>query len=260
MFAKEVSSLVELRVLGIVLQQDDNVNESLQKGFLESLCILQKLQTLRIFGRDRLDLEHFVKEGWVPPPALRSFVTVDCWFSALPTWITSVNLSELQIGVRQLWQEGLQILGRLQELRFLQLAVERMMEKLVVDADAFPRLRVLRLRCGTCLVFHRGAMPAIRTLEFVLDVDIASGQFDWGLENLTLLEQVSTTIRHGNGSAAQVLEAEAALKNAMCIHPNHPDLKITKVPLPSQGDQQEQVDANEENSSAGSSEIRECSA
>ncbi|CAN6226837.1 unnamed protein product [Urochloa humidicola] len=263
-FAEEVSSLVELRVLGIVLQQDDDVSESLQKGFLESLCNLHKLQTLRIFGGGggELNLENFVTEGWVPPPALRSFITVKCWFSALPTWITSVNLSELQIGVRQLSQEGLQILGRLQELRFLQLAVESMMEKLAVDAYAFPRLRVLRLRCGTCLVFRLGSMPAIRTLEFVLDMDIASGQFNWGLNKLCSLEQVSTTLRHGNDSAAEVSDAEAALENAMHCHPNRPDLKITKVALPSQGDQQdqEQEDANEENSSAESLEIRECSA
>jgi hypothetical protein len=180
MLAEVVSSLAELRVLGIVLQRDD-ANES----FLESLCNLKKLQTLRIFGRGGTHLEYFImSELWVPPPALRMFVAVHCCFSALPTWISSTNLTELQIGVRKLLREGLEILGRLQELRTLKLAAEHMMEELAVDADAFPRLRFLRLRCGTCLVFRRGAMPEVQKLEFVLDVHSSAGggQFDWGLE------------------------------------------------------------------------------
>jgi hypothetical protein len=237
MLAEVVSSLAELRVLGIVLQRDD-ANES----FLESLCNLKKLQTLRIFGRGGTHLEYFImSELWVPPPALRMFVAVHCWFSALPTWISSTNLTELQIGVRKLLREGLEILGRLQELRTLKLAAEHMMEELAVGADAFPRLRFLRLRCGTCLVFRRGAMPEVQKLEFVLDVHSSAGggQFDWGLENLTSLEQVSATIRRVNGSEAQVVEAESALKNAMGIHPNRPDLEITMVPFPSH-EQQEQ--------------------
>jgi hypothetical protein len=119
------------------------------------------------------------------------FVAVHCWFSALPTWISSTNLTELQIGVRKLLREGLEILGRLQELRTLKLAAEHMMEELAVGAVAFPRLRFLRLRCGTCLVFRRGAMPEIQKMELVLDVHSSTcryggGQFDWGLENLTL--------------------------------------------------------------------------
>jgi hypothetical protein len=236
MLAEVVSSLAELRVLGIVLQRDD-ANES----FLESLCNLKKLQTLRIFGRGGTHLEYFMSGLWVPPPALRMFVAVHCWFSALPTWISSTNLTELQIGVRKLLREGLEILGRLQELRTLKLAAEHMMEELAVGADAFPRLRFLRLRCGTCLVFRRGAMPEVQKLEFVLDVHSSAGggQFDWGLENLTSLEQVSATIRRVNGSEAQVVEAESALKNAMGIHPNRPDLEITMVPFPSH-EQQEQ--------------------
>lgn len=99
---KELNRLAELRVLDILLKQG-MTSQSSEKDLVESLCILNKLQTLRIFG-DHSDLD-FMTEGWTPPPNLQRFVTIDGWYSVLPTWISNAeNLSELQIGVRELWR------------------------------------------------------------------------------------------------------------------------------------------------------------
>lgn len=217
---KEMANLVELRVLDIALQQDDNeICSQSQKDVLEFLSIVQKMQSLRVYGCSDLDFMKS-KEGWAPPPGLRRFVAVDGWFSELPTWVSDAeSLSELQIGVRELWREGLQSLGRLRELRFLRLAVERMGERLAVDADAFPDLTHLRLSAETCLVFRRGAMPKVEVLEFVLDVDKFDGDFNWGLSNLRSLEKVTVNLRIGNSASANE-EAEAALRHAVGSHPN----------------------------------------
>ncbi|KAL6653559.1 hypothetical protein ACP70R_008483 [Stipagrostis hirtigluma subsp. patula] len=258
-FAKDVASLMELRVLDIALQQE--VNEDLQKQFLLSMCNLSKVQTLRILGHGGSKMEHFLRGGWVPPPALQRFMAMDCLFSAVPTWISSVNLSELQIGLREMWREDLQTLGRLPDLRSLRLAVEHMGERLVVSADAFPCLRQLRLLSETCLVFRQGAMPKLETLDFVLDLDKAKGEFDWGLESLTLLEQVTARLRCAN-HASRADQAEAALRHAAGVHPNRPTIEI--IVLPSDGDEEQQtqpeVGRERISSSAGSSEIQEYSA
>jgi len=223
-FLKELTSLVELRVLDILLQQD--VNESSQKDFMGSLCNnLHKIQDLRVSGCSDLD---FMREGWKPTPSLRRFIAVDSWFSVLPTWAGNAeNLSELHLGVRELWREDLQSLGRLRKLRFLRLAVEHMRERLAVDADAFPSLTQLRLRGETCLVFRRGAMPKLAILEFVLDVDKANGDIDWGLGNLPLLEKITVNLRCANDASA--VSAEEALKHATSDHRNRPTLEITMI-------------------------------
>ncbi|RLM70303.1 hypothetical protein C2845_PM17G14920 [Panicum miliaceum] len=222
-FLKELTSLVELRVLDILLPQQ-GVSESSQKDFMGSLCNLRKIQDLRVSGCSDLD---FMREGWEPTPSVRRFIAADsCWFSVLPTWASNAkNLSELHLGVMELWREDLQSLGRLRQLRFLRLAVERMGERLAVDADAFPSLTQLRLRGETCLVFHRGAMPKLAILEFVLDVDKANGDIDWGLGNLPSLKKV--TVNHRCANDASAVSAEEALYHATSAHPNRRTLEIT---------------------------------
>ncbi|OEL28993.1 putative disease resistance RPP13-like protein 3 [Dichanthelium oligosanthes] len=222
-FMKELNCLVELRVLHIVLQKE--VRESSQKDFMESLCNLHKIQDLRVSGCSDLD---FMREGWEPAPSLRKFVAVDGWFSVLPTWASNAeNLSELHLGVKELRREDLQSLGRLRELRILRLVVERTGERLAVDADAFPTLTQLRFHGETCLLFRRGAMPKVAVLEFVLDVNKANGDFDWGVSNLSSLERVTVNLRSADG--ASTAEAEDALKHATSAHPNRPTLEITMV-------------------------------
>ncbi|WVZ82785.1 hypothetical protein U9M48_030012 [Paspalum notatum var. saurae] len=233
-FMKELASLVELKVLNIVLQQD--MSENSQKIFLQSLCNLHKIQDFSVSGCPDLD---FIGEGWEPPPSLQRFITVDGSFSVMPGWASNTeNLSELYLGVRDLRREDLQSLGRLRNLRILRLAVERMSMRLAVDADAFPCLTQLQLRAKTCLVFCLGAMPKVAVLEFTLDMDRANGDFDWGLENLLSLEKVTVYLRSMNG--ASTAEGEAALKDAISVHPRHPTLEIAMVACHPDDDQQVQ--------------------
>ncbi|CAO2150445.1 unnamed protein product [Urochloa humidicola] len=229
-FIKELASLVELRVLDIVLPQD--VSESSQKHLMESLCNLHKIQDLRVSGCSDLD---FMREGWEPTPSLKRFIAVDGWFSVLPTCVSNAQkLSELEVGVREMWREDLQALGRLPELSFLRLAVERMGERLAVDADSFPSLTQLRLRGETCLVFRRRAMPKLTVLEFDLDVDKADGDLEWGLGNLRFLQKVTVNLRSANDASA--VSAQEALRRATSAHPNRPTLEITMLQPVSEAD------------------------
>ncbi|KAL6654517.1 hypothetical protein ACP70R_007982 [Stipagrostis hirtigluma subsp. patula] len=256
-FVKELGSLTELRGLEITLEE--GVDVRMKKDLVESLNKLQRMETLVIYGFQSTELD-FIGEGWVLPPGLWKFVAVG-WFSVLPTWIINAeNLSELHIKVRQLWREDLQTLGRMQELCSLRLAVERAVERLAVDTDAFPRLRDLRLRCGTCLVFRQGSMPELRTLDFVLHPDRANDEFHWGLGNLTSLLQITARIRCANDAAAA--KAKGALKEAVYAHPNRPTLEIIVLPSDQEEEQQTQPEDGTENisSNAGPSEIQEHSA
>lgn len=192
-FVTEMHKLTELTAIGIVW--NEMKEPSLEKELLETIGKLNKLQTLNVYGCSESALEHMRESGWVPPSDLRTFNARDAWFSQLPSWIStstgsssSMKLTELQIGVRELRHEDLQALGRLKELRTLQLAVERTGGLLVVGAGAFPRLRELRLRGETChyqLVFRQGAAPKVQVVELHVSVERAKDDDGLvrGLEN-----------------------------------------------------------------------------
>ncbi|CAM0952341.1 unnamed protein product [Alopecurus aequalis] len=226
---EELVKLLALRTLQIVLSGD---NESLEKDLLKSLGKLQKVQILRVHARGGTGLD-LMRQGWAPPPDLRSFLAVDCWFSKLPTWINKPRLvlSELHIGVRELRQEDLKSLGRLMSLESLRLAMERTsggrgLE--VAGADAFPSLTEFRFRSETysALLFQPGAMPKVKIFALLLNVDHQeNGDLDWGLGNLPSLEEVYVGITCDDARRRE--EMEAGLRHGAESHPNFPTFQLT---------------------------------
>lgn len=230
---RELHKLTELTALGIVW---DVINEPLEKELLETIGKLNKLQTLNVYGCSESALEHMREGSWVPPPDLRTFVVRNAWFSQLPSWIhrsgSSLKLMELRIGVKELRQEDLQALGMLQDLRTLQLAVERTGSGgvLVVDGGggSFPCLRELRLRGEARhyqLVFQEGAGPKVRVVELHVDVDRAKDSLVWGLGSLPSLQDLYVAFSMC-GDAEGQQGAETALRQAAAAHPNRPTLHI----------------------------------
>ncbi|TVU23954.1 hypothetical protein EJB05_26345, partial [Eragrostis curvula] len=234
---EELCLLTELRVLRIFLFTD-KWNDKLA----DCLCKLQKIQTVQIttvFGGQRtmggLDT-------WVAPRHLRELsIRSTFWFSVLPAWMNDPShvrdLSSLHIAVREIQQEDLKVLGRMPNLRDLDLEVGHedlgIIKRFVFDDGSFPCL----VRCELWgfvvpVVFQQGAMPRLTWLNFAFfpretrkSTD-SNGGFDMGLGNLPSLKIVDILLRPKDASKEEMEEAEAALKQATKIHPNRPSIHV----------------------------------
>ncbi|KAL6654692.1 hypothetical protein ACP70R_008157 [Stipagrostis hirtigluma subsp. patula] len=233
---EELSHLTELKVLTIywIISWEERLNKSL----MEWINKLEKIHSLRIQFDYRVH-QCIPLDGWVYDPRhLRrlELVAVSIFgspFSGMPAWVNPSQvpcLSFLKISVRELRQEGLEILGRLPALRCLKLYLE-IPERFVVGAGLFPCL----VRChlgayvGHVVLFQQGAMPRLTTLELFSHtpktIEI-NGGFDLGLGNLLSLQDVEVVFGRGDASMEEVEEAKAAVRHAIEIHPNHPTLEV----------------------------------
>ncbi|KAI4977120.1 hypothetical protein ZWY2020_050727 [Hordeum vulgare] len=228
---KELGHLTELRTFSITCVKMDEGQIDI---LIMSLGNLHKLHNLRIgFGGRLIDR---MRESWVPPPHLRSFVSWDfietAWFSILPKWVNSrslPHLSTLSIGVKELQGDDLQIIGMLPALRFLQLSARHVMGTLVVRADAFPYARCCKFYgfLTSPGLFPPGAMPGVQRLEFRVSVpSITSCEVDCGMGHLPSLEHVQVDLSLENSSDEEKETAKTLLRRAAEAHPKHPTIKI----------------------------------
>jgi hypothetical protein len=236
---EELGHLTELRVLRIF--SFTAWNNCLDKSLVESLNKLQKIQSLEIC----IDSGECNLDGWsiVAPRHICSLELLDsCRFSVLPAWVKVdplllVDLSLLCINVRGLQQEDLEILGRLPALYCLVCIVcqkdLRSQGRFTIGACSFPcMVRCLLRGLGGPLVFQHGAMPRLARISFDFPVQgmrEINGGFDLGLGNLPLLQRLEVFLRSGGTSKEEVEEAEAAVRHAVDVHPNHPNLFIDEV-------------------------------
>jgi hypothetical protein len=234
---EELGHLAELRMLQIKIFSKTNREENrLDKSLVECLNKLYKIQNLYM----DIDSGECNLDGWVAGPQHLRAMKLDgtCSFSALPRWAVNPSLlrdlSFLEIGVKRLQQEDLEILGRLPALRNLLLMVGHedlgTHGRFVVGACSFPCL----VRCwlsgfGGPVVFEHGAMP--RLLELCIDFPVQrtreiNGCFDLGLGNLPSLQEVTIWLQSGGAGKQEVEEALAAVKHAIEVHPNHPYIEV----------------------------------
>ncbi|TVU24128.1 hypothetical protein EJB05_26526, partial [Eragrostis curvula] len=150
------------------------------------------------------------------------------------------DLSSLHIAVREIRQEDLKVLGRMPNLRDLDLEVGHedlgIIKRFVFDDGSFPCL----VRCELWgfvvpVVFQQGAMPRLTWLNFAFfpwearkSTD-SNGGFDMGLGNLPSLKIVDILLRARDSSKEEMEKAEAALKQATKIHPNRPSIHLSSA-------------------------------
>jgi len=236
---EELGQLTELRQLSIELA--DEWNDKL----LECLCKLQKMQELDINGNGQRSIGGL--DAWVAPRHLRVLRTErKCWFSTLPAWVNPsllLDLTNLNIAVRELHQADLEILGRLPALRFLKLEVENknlgILTGFVVGADAFPCLvSCLFFQFVWPVVFQQGAMPRLKVLHFwsweVRGIACNDGSLNLGLGNLPSLQHVEADLRCDGAGKEEAEQAKAVFTHEAEMHPNHPDhyIQIIGAPAP----------------------------
>ncbi|KAL6654693.1 hypothetical protein ACP70R_008158 [Stipagrostis hirtigluma subsp. patula] len=233
---EELSHLTELKDLGITCCID--WTDSLNKSLVEWLNKLKKIQSLSIW----FESQGWNFDGWDygDPRHLRSLqlfgddFSCSCVFSKLPAWLNPSHVPQLMdlfICVRELQQEGLEILGRLPALRRLGLDLE-ITGRFVVGAGLFPYLVECKLGGedeGHVVLFQQEAMPMLKSLELTMAVRETreiNGGFDLGLGNLPSLQDVEVWFRCGGASEEEEEEAKAAMGHAIEIHPNHPTLEV----------------------------------
>ncbi|WVZ87986.1 hypothetical protein U9M48_034555 [Paspalum notatum var. saurae] len=231
--------LKDLRVLRMAIRCTE-WNKDLNESLVESLNKLHKIQILDIYfaGSGECNLD-----GWgvvIAPRHLRELVAGSCWLSTLPAWVNPSllpDLSLLPIQVRGLLQQDLEILGRLPALRHLDLRVGHedlgIHGRFSVGAGSFPCLVLCwLLGFGGLVVFQHGAMPRVVNLQLqfqllpVQETREINCAFDLGLGNLPSLQDVRVRFRSGGSSEEELQEAKAAVRHAIEVHPNHPELSI----------------------------------
>uniref|UniRef100_M8BZY5 Putative disease resistance RPP13-like protein 2 n=1 Tax=Aegilops tauschii TaxID=37682 RepID=M8BZY5_AEGTA len=224
---KELGHLTELRTLYIIC---DGMDKDLSNILAESLGNLQKLQNLNI-GNGGSVIDR-MREIWVPPPHLRSFESWHGLFLRLPKWVNSrslPHLSTLRIEVEELQADDFQIIGMLPALRCLELGAHRLMETLVVSADAFPYATSCKFErfLSPPSLFPPGAMSRVEHLQFEVSApSIANGELDCGLGHLPSLEYVKVILRIGKSSVEDKETAKAWLRRAAEAHPNCPTIEF----------------------------------
>ncbi|WVZ54506.1 hypothetical protein U9M48_005292 [Paspalum notatum var. saurae] len=243
-FVVELGKMTRLRRVGIQFYEE--LDESLQKALVQSLCNLRQLQEL-ILSCVKAQLGATTWEGWEPPRMLRR-LSLDCVkFWQPPGWVNSSHLPRLcflYLYVYVVEVQHLDNLARLPELSHLELRGCSWPPGYTVGTDGFKNLRFCYV--GTALKFHVGAMPRLEELQFrvfpghqsfqaVGGVPLEQfptkdviGDLDFGVDNLLSLEQVSVVVDCLDATAAEVQEVEAAVSRAVEDHPNRPTIKMVR--------------------------------
>ncbi|KAL6654408.1 hypothetical protein ACP70R_007873 [Stipagrostis hirtigluma subsp. patula] len=234
-FVKELRKLTELRVLCSVIK----IKEEQTRDLLESLAKLQKIEVIHFddYGEQLVSGVVWEPEGFVLSPHLRFLELRRLEFSRLPEWINPsrlYKLCHLWLMLSDMDDKDLEILGRFPVLRCLHMVIVNSERGEIITSGgggAFQNLKFCSITRP--LKFPEGAMPKLEILDFRFNVRLLRDakhdfDFDFGLRNLSSLQQVTVQSNCQAASPQQVEEAERALKNAVDIHPNCPSLEFRR--------------------------------
>ncbi|KAL6595541.1 hypothetical protein ACP70R_047881 [Stipagrostis hirtigluma subsp. patula] len=257
-FLKDLVNLSELRVLKIT---NIEMNESMGSDFLQSVGNLHKIQSLTL-GCYCYQLDKTTCGAVLLSRHLRHLFVPYLRFYTLPSCIKPTshpNLSHLDLYVTAMDEQSLTNLGGLPELRYLSLSTESTVTVTNIAAEGcFQKLRYCKIPSSMVrFVLHedssvsftiwngkddiafgsrkkdecRAAPPVMQNLEVlefrvhVMSMRKCKGSYDnLGLEYLTSLQETGVFFECKGTSNAAVMEAEASLKQAIDVHPNHPTL------------------------------------
>jgi len=144
--------------------------------------------------------------------------------------------------VVQVRREDIQILGRLQALRYLNLTVyggTQLRERFMVSPDSFPCairciFKYLSILPST---FPPGAMPRLEDFDFDIQLeDFSRGEFttdDLALGHLPSLRHVKVFLYGEENVSEEVLtKVREKLRHEADVHPNHPPFRVYKMATP----------------------------
>uniref|UniRef100_A0A0D9X7R7 NB-ARC domain-containing protein n=1 Tax=Leersia perrieri TaxID=77586 RepID=A0A0D9X7R7_9ORYZ len=251
----ELGKLTNLKVFSIYWRPNGEIDNegNYTKSIVSSLCKIgeQSLRSLHITHGYSLLLD-FLVDSWYPPPChLEMFRMVShFYFPRLPNWMSSLSeLTWLDINVKQLGGEDMQVLQNMPALLCLKLYLEESpQETLVISRSGFQSLKVFYFyplngglglmfrknkKDGFGLMFEEGATAKLQRFEFrycAHDAISAYGiGFDFGIKQLNSLKHLHVSIHCRGASTWEVEATEAAIRNAAYSLPNHPALEMYRL-------------------------------
>ncbi|OEL38980.1 hypothetical protein BAE44_0000001, partial [Dichanthelium oligosanthes] len=235
--AEELGHLTQLRILKVYLVSDKESrwDERVCKALVASLAKLHRIQSLKVITSYDMVAD---LEGPVEFLSNLSYLYIYN-IKSLPTWISRASLvllSHLVITVVEVRREDIQVLGKLQALRYLKVKVsdrKQVLERFMVSPDAFPCV----IKCeffGFTVVpsaFPPGAMPRLEEFSFCVQLeDFSGGEFtadDLALGHLPSLQSMEVALfGHRNASEEVVRKVKEKLWHEEDVHPNHPELSF----------------------------------
>ncbi|VAH24681.1 unnamed protein product [Triticum turgidum subsp. durum] len=235
---KEMGNMKRLRKFEI---EFEHMSLELEEAFVKSLVEMSNLQSVTISIDGRYKMMDLLGGKWVPPRGLRElkgYYEEVLRFSRLPAWIRGnpsqmSQLSWLHIGVKEVQQGDLGLLGRLPALHILNLESLRQ-GPLLFEADGFRCVSIFVLWSSSPgqVVFQPGALPkaervVIRTGLPVSKEEAAGNNggdlFDTGIGNLPSLQDVHVIFCTSLVRKEEAEKAKSALETALRARPNSPD-------------------------------------
>ncbi|XP_047042966.1 disease resistance protein PIK6-NP-like [Lolium rigidum] len=236
--AKELHNLARLRRLAIHWPETVTARMESEEVFVDALCNLDSIESVRITGSfESMDL---LGECWAPTRHLQKFEFPGGRFSGLPTWIKRntahlSDLSYLHIEVKKLWQDEVQILGRLPALRRLYLHGARQPPGLMlIDGFHCTIYFSFVFESPGQLLFQRGALPRAEEVIFSSHATPKGGDGGddnvdhFGLCNLMSLQKLDVTV-HSAVRYRERRELQAALTHVLHAHRNHPIILYARL-------------------------------
>lgn len=230
-FCRDVGKLTKVRVLEIYF---DEMEETVGKALVESLCNLHKIHGLKVLSDDDEYSPAPVLGGSLedlaPCPNLRSF-RFSITIPRVPSWINYLCvplLSCLWLPVEVVEARDLQTLGRLPSL--LCLILESKEEKCIsytFGSDEFHKL--ICLMTNIEITIGEGALPMLETLGYRASAqrkDVAS-LVPWN-NRCPLLQEVTCYLDCANCGNSEVEQVKEELRYAVKDSPNGRQLNIKR--------------------------------
>ncbi|GJM87661.1 hypothetical protein PR202_ga03639 [Eleusine coracana subsp. coracana] len=247
-FLQELSQLTKLRLISIYMEREPTTLQQ-ESILISSLCKLGMGNlhslTIDIFdiwndGSAMHCLHDSHGHSWqAAVQSLRKFSMKSGSFNKVPDWMGSMNhLEKLVLGVEEIEQKDLDILGNLQSLLYLFLMlVEYPKGGLTFrESKGFQGLRYLGTHCyprGVMLAFESGSMLRLEHLQFDIYTcdSIICSSYNFGIEHLKSLTMIDVTIRYIKQCEDDMKKAETAIRNVVNKLPKNATLRIEKQSL-----------------------------
>jgi hypothetical protein len=236
----ELSKLRRLRFLEIGIEEFER---RMERALVESLPHLHGIRRLEVYCQSSARAVMWEEAGsWMLLAELRQLVIGGIWFSRLP-YVRLYKLSHMHVGVEVVKDRDMETIGMLPSLRSLMLVTLRDEQSCSVTAVdgggdvAFAMLKFfttnVRIKFG-CQ--HGSPMPSLEDLELRIGVRAAKdADYSWfgSIANLPSLQKVMAALECHGASAADVEEADAAVRRAVgVLGQNRPTLEvITRLEL-----------------------------
>ncbi|KAB8117164.1 hypothetical protein EE612_058844 [Oryza sativa] len=238
-FVEQLKRLANLREIDILLHGSAQLGDRDMARFMEalksSLAVMGKqgLQSLQISYDHDMVIGEKLMDLLCYSPCLRKLVIDSSRISRLSKQMALlVNLRHLDIGVSNIKQGNLCVLGSIPTLLFVRLFVKNGPdERLAISSHQFRCLKqfiFVSYGGGLEMLFLQEAMPELRRLSLSFsaeETDCKMG-FEFSFKHLASLEHLNVRINCNDATRSRVETAEASVRNAASAHPGCPRIEI----------------------------------